>query len=478
MNDLQSYIDGAWTSSAGAEWIDLIDPTTETRRARQPAGSAADVDRAVAAARAAVATWAARPLEERIELLTEAADNLDSEIPTLARLEYEEMGKPIQMAEEFLAAGVAVLRASIEDACHYPFVEEVSDSGGIRTVTAHRPLGVIGQIIPWNFTVTATLLGLGPLLTSGNCVVLKPSEKAPLSALHMASVLDLPPGVFNVVLGDGRAGRALAAHPDIAMTHFTGSVAAGRSVANAASERLTRTVLELGGKDPVIVDADVDPRATAEAVAYGAFINSGQICTSMERIFVHRDVAQPFLDALVEYADGYVFGDGASPTTVMGPMVDDRQRQVVQRHVDDAVAKGATVLTGGTIPDCTGYFYPATVLTGVTSDMVVMREETFGPVAPVRIVDTFAEGLRLAAESDYGLAATVYTNSDAHADAALDLPVGMVWVNQWQGGGLVRMYEPAGNSGVGATGGRAAYDAATRAVSISHDSGVRAGLRV
>ncbi|MCR5979538.1 aldehyde dehydrogenase family protein [Gordonia jinghuaiqii] len=478
MRELQNHIDGAPVPSRGRERIDLIDPTTGLIQATQPAGCVEDVDHAVAAARSASGQWAALTVTERVTMLETAADRLAADIPELARLEYREMGKPIGLAEEFLAAGIEVFRSGIDDARHYRFVEEISEHGGIRTVTVHRPVGVVAQIIPWNFTVTATLLGLAPLLAAGNCVVLKPSEKAPLSALRMVETLALPPGVMNVVLGDRRAGEPLADHSDVGLVHLTGSVAAGRSVQAATGRRMTRAILELGGKDPVVIDAGVDPVKTAAAVAYGSFVNTGQICTSMERIYVHREIADEFIAALVAEAATYRCGDGADPRTKMGPLVDERQRQIVQRHVDDAITKGATVLTGGSLPDSAGYFYPATVLTDVTSDMVVMREETFGPVAPVQVVDTFAEGIRLACDSEFGLAATVYTDRAEHARAALDISAGMVWINHWQGGGMVRMFEPARNSGLGATGGRAAYDAATRAVSVSHDTAMRAHMGV
>lgn len=469
MRTLQNYIGGRWVDQIDSGVITLVDPTTGTPRVKLPAGSEADIDAAVASAGGACRFWADLSLDERLTVLSRAADNLEDHIGELAVLEYQEMGKPVTVAEEFLAAGVGVLRSAIADARKYPFLEEIADENGIRTVTLHRPLGIIAQIIPWNFTVTATLLALGPLLAAGNCVVLKASEKAPLSAERMAQVIGLPPGVLNVVFGDVRAGAPLAAHPDVELVHFTGSIASGRSVALAAGGRLARTVLELGGKDPVIVDRDADPVSTARAVAYATFVNTGQICTSMERIYVHREIADEFVKALVDEARTYLSGDGAQPEVKIGPLVDERQRRIVQDHVDDAVSKGAKIQIGGSIPGGPGFFYPATVLTDVTSEMVIMQEETFGPVAPVQVVDSFEEALTLAADSEYGLAVTIYTHDLQHAKAATALPAGMVWINQWQGGGMVRMYEPAKASGSGATGSRAAFDGATRAVSVSFD---------
>jgi acyl-CoA reductase-like NAD-dependent aldehyde dehydrogenase len=469
MRRLRNFINGEWVDSAGDDWIELVDPTVGRAQALVPAGTAADVDLAVRAASVAAPGWAATSLDERLECLERAAARLDAGIDELALLEYREMGKPLGIAADFVRAGVEVLRAAVADARSYPFTEPMGTVGHIRTVTVHRPLGVTAQIIPWNFTVTAALLGLGPLLAAGNTVVLKPSEKAPLSAERMVELLGLPPGVLNVVFGDARAGAPLAEHPLVELVHFTGSVASGQAVAVATAKRLCRAVLELGGKDPVIVDSDVDPVATAEAVAYAAFVNTGQICTSMERVYVHEAIADDFLAALVAQAEAHVSGDGAHPETKLGPLVDERQRRIVQRHVDDAVGRGAKLLVGGVVPDGPGFFYPATVLTGVTPEMLLFEEETFGPVAPVQVVSSFEEAVRLASDNVYGLAATVFTRNPAHASAAREIPAGMVWVNQWQGGGLVRMYEPARHSGMTATGGRAAFDAATRAVSVNDD---------
>ncbi len=471
---LRHRIGGAWVAGSG-DAIDLVDPATEEVVAQLPAGSPEDVDAAVRAAADAQPAWAALPLEERLAHLERLADALEEHAAELAELECREMGKPVDIGEAFVRSGVDVLRASIADARSYAFVEVQVDDGTQRKRVLRRPLGVVAQIVPWNFTVAATLLGLGPLLAAGNAVVLKPSERAPLSGVRLAELAGhLPAGVLNVVLGDRRAGEPLADHPDVGLVHFTGSVPSGRSVARSAAGHLRRAVLELGGKDPVVVDAGVDVAATAEAVAFGAFVNTGQICTSMERIYVHRDVADAFLDALVAQAEQWTMGEGHEPGVKLGPLVDERQRRIVHEHVTDAVRQGAQVLVGGEAPDRPGWFYPATVLSDVRDDMLVMREETFGPVAPVVVVDSFEEGLRRAADSRFGLAATVYTTDPEHAAACDALPVGVVWVNEWQGGGLERTYEPAGESGMGATGGHAAYDAATRPVTVVW-SGVSAG---
>jgi acyl-CoA reductase-like NAD-dependent aldehyde dehydrogenase len=463
---LQHLIDGRAVPSTDPETRPVVDPATEEVVAHIPVGSAEDVDAAVRSAVRAQPGWAALDLAERLHLLERVADAVEHDAADLARLENLEMGKPVPLAEQFIAGGVAGWRQDIERATSYPFVADVTVPGEPgRTIVERRPLGVVGLIIPWNFTVTSMLATLVPLLASGNTVVLKPSEKSPLSAARFVELLDLPPGVVNLVHGDARAGRPLASHEDVALLHFTGSVEAGRSVGVAAASRLKRSVLELGGNDPVIVDADVDVAATARAVAFSSFVNSGQICTSSERIYVHRAVAEEFVDALVAATEEYPLNTDRNGSG-LGPLVDRAQRDLVHAHVAEAVALGASVLCGGTIPDGPGFGYPATVLTGLTPQMRVMREETFGPVAPVVVVDSFDEAVELANGTGFGLAATVYTRDRDHQRRAADIRAALVWINAWQQGGVNATYEPWGLSGVGAGGADASFDAATRPVSL------------
>ncbi len=479
MHDYRNLIHGTWVASASTDGIRLVNPATEEGLGVLPAGSDADVQDAVESGLSALPGWSASALPERLDMLEGVAAAVEAHAEELAALECAEMGKPVSVALAFITGSVAEFRAGIEMARTYPFIHEAVRDGDGRSLEVRHPLGVVALIVPWNFTVASVLLSLAPLLACGNTVVLKPSEKAPLSAVRLLEVLDLPPGVLNLVLGDGRAGAALSGHPDIALTHFTGSVATGRSVAVANAGRLRRSVLELGGKDPVLIDDDVDPIDTAREVALGAFTNTGQICTSMERIYVHRDIAAAFTDALVAEAERYAYGDGHDLDVRMGPLVDETQRQTVVTHVDDAVARGARIRTGGTVPPGPGFFYPATVLTGVTDDMLIMNEETFGPVAPVQVVDSFEEALAKAASTRYGLAATVYSNNPEHVEAAYHLPAGIVWINQWQAGGPSCAFEPAGQSGLGITGGTASFDAATRPTRVVRTSAVpRPALRL
>lgn len=463
---LQNFIGGAWVDPLDAERIDLVNPATEEVIAQLPAGSSEDVEAAIAAAAEAAPGWAARSLEERLEILERVADTIEAHVADLAQAETDEMGRPAHVGVAWISKVIGAFRESIVVAREYPFFEE--DASGV--IVERRPIGVVALITPWNFPTNVILGAIGPLLAAGNTVVLKPSEKSPLSAIRLVELLDLPSGVVNLVLGDVRAGAPLSAHPLVALTHFTGSVRSGKAIAAVSAEKLGRVVLELGGKDPVIVDAGVDVDAVARDVAYGSFVNTGQICTSMERIYVHRDVADRFVEALVAQTQNYGHGDPQLSQTAMGPLVDARQRQIVEAHVNDAIGKGATVRTGGATPEGTGYYYPATVLTDVTDDMVIMQEETFGPVAPIQIVDSFEEAIVKASSNAYGLAATVYTTDTHHARAAHEIPAGKIWINGWQTGGAKTVtYEPARQSGLAPTGYFASFDAGTRAFAVLHN---------
>ncbi|NHD19293.1 MULTISPECIES: aldehyde dehydrogenase family protein [unclassified Actinopolyspora] len=466
MRTLQNLIGGGWRDSASPEAFDLLNPATEEAIARVPGGSPEDVDRAVEAAHRAQSAWAELPVAERVAWIRARADVIAEHAEELAELECREMGKPVALGRSFVEGAVDTLKNSATEALSYEFERTVVVSDDSRVRVLRHPLGAAAVITPWNFPVAMVLGILGPLLAAGNTVVVKPSERSPMAVARLFELLDLPAGVVNLVLGDVRAGQPLAEHERIQLVHFTGSVGAGRRVGAGAGERLHRSVLELGGKDPVVVDAGVDPVATASAVAFGAFVNTGQICTSMERVYVHRAIAAEFVEALVEVAGTYAFGDGRAPDTVLGPLVSEGQRDLVRHHVDDAVQRGATVRTGGVVPERRGFFYPATVLTDVDESMLVMTEETFGPLAPVVVVDSFEEGIERASRSRFGLAATVYTDDPEHMAAAERIPAGVTWVNQWQGGGPEMVYEPAGDSGMGATGARASYDAATRSASV------------
>jgi acyl-CoA reductase-like NAD-dependent aldehyde dehydrogenase len=470
MQPLQLLISGKWQPSDSSEYIERFNPSTGELYARVPVGSESDVEAAVQAAQAAFPSWAELSASDRAALIHQGLDRVAAHADELAELEAIEMGKPVALGVPFIEVGIATMRDAAEESLTYPFTAALKADATGATSVVRKPLGVTAVIVPWNFPLAQALVSMSAVLAAGNTVVLKPSEKSSLSSIRFLELLDLPAGVVNLVLGDRRAGGPLAEHPLVNLVHFTGSIASGKSVGTAAGKGLRRAILELGGKDPVLIDADVDVRAVAADVARGAFTNSGQICTSMERIYVHKDIAEAFIEELVTQSSQFSLGDPLDPSTVLGPLIDEEQRSIVARHVADALAKGATAVLGGTQIDGPGSYYPPTVLVDVDESMTILQDETFGPVAPIRIVETFAEAVELASNSHYGLGMTVYSNTAAHIDMAQSVPAGIMWVNLWQGGDFSRQMEPAGQSGMGATGQGLSLDAATRPMAV-HTAG-------
>ncbi|GAA2857978.1 hypothetical protein GCM10010472_14220 [Pseudonocardia halophobica] len=308
----------------------------------------------------------------------------------------------------------------------------------------HAPRGVVAVLTPWNDPVAVAAGLLGAALVTGNTVVHKPSERCPRTGRRFAELLaaHLPDGVLQILDGDGPVGEALAGSPEVDVVAHVGSTATGRAIAAACARTGAKALLENGGNDPLIVDAGVDPLWAAEQAALGSFANAGQICVSVERIYVLTEVAEPFLEALVAEAGKWA--------DRIGPLVDERQREQVHAHVREAVDDGARLRAGGELPAGPGSFYPPTVLSGCTPGMAVLAEETFGPVAPVREVPDLDTALREAAADRYGLAATVLTPDMEHAQRAWrELPVGTVKVNAVFGGAPGGAAEPRGASGQG-----------------------------
>nr|WP_260303473.1 aldehyde dehydrogenase family protein [Rathayibacter sp. PhB127] len=397
---------------------------------------------AVSRARAAFPAWAATAPAERGALLRAAAHRVAAREQELADLNTEETGKPAGDALGGVRAGVDTL---LQNAELGPLHRGKSLRGGALNVdlALPHPRGVVLALTPWNDPVAVAAGMLGAAIVSGDVVVHKPSERSPGTGALFTRLLAeaLPEGVLTLVEGDGAVGDALARTDGVDVLAHVGSTATGRALARIAAVTGAHTILENGGNDALVVDRDVDPVWAAEQAALGAFANAGQICTSVERIYVHRDVAEAFTAALVVEAERW--RDGPLPR-----LVDARMRDAVHEHVTSAVRDGARVLTGGEPGD--GTFYPATVLADCTDEMLVMTEETFGPVAPVLVVDDFDEALTRAAAGPYGLAATVLTADMEHAHrAAATLPVGTVKINGVFGGAPGGSAQPRGTSGSG-----------------------------
>ncbi|UVS79794.1 aldehyde dehydrogenase [Actinokineospora sp. UTMC 2448] len=387
--------------------------------------------------------WAATDPAERGARLHRAADAMAARLDDLAEANHADTGRPRDEARASVEAGIGTLRQYAELG---PLHRGRALQGGWNAtdLMIPQPRGVVVALTPWNDPVPVACGLLGAALVTGNTAVHKPSERACRTGALLAELLAeaLPEDVVQTVFGAGEVGAALAANPHVAVVAHVGSTHTGRSIAMAAAATGAKALLENGGNDAAIVDCDVDPAWAAAQVALGAYANGGQVCTSVERVFVHQDVAAPFLDALVKEAERW--------NDTLCPLVDANHRAGVHRQVTDAVSAGAALATGGTLPSGAGSWYPATVLTDCTPVMSVMTEETFGPVAPVMVVSDFAEGLALAAEDRHGLAASVFTADMANAQRAWrTLDVGTVKVNAVFGGAPGGAAQPRRLSGTG-----------------------------
>jgi acyl-CoA reductase-like NAD-dependent aldehyde dehydrogenase len=420
-----------------ANTIKSVNPATGEVLAELPVAGRAEVDAAVAASRAAQPVWAATPVAERIAVLKRFREELYAVRREVAELITRENGKPL--AESLVTELLVTLDTAgyfISHAAALLRPERVPNSSiAMKTRRGQllfEPLGVIGIISPWNYPLSTPATQVIPALIAGNGVVLKPSEFTPLAALKLAEIFakaGLPEGLLQVVTGDGATGASLSGS-NVNKIVFTGSVATGRKVAQSAATRLIPCVLELGGKDPMLVLDDADPNVAASGALWGGLMNCGQTCISVERIYVHRRVFDPFLAALAAKCAQLKVGNGMDPDVEIGPMIRERQVRVVEDQVDDAVALGAQIVAGGRRSAAGPLFYEPTVVSGVSHRMRLMREETFGPVLPVMAVDSEDEAIALANDSEFGLSASVWTGDvERGRRVAARIQAGSVMVN-------------------------------------------------
>src|SRR6266702_3461187 len=437
----QLFINGQWTDAASGRTFETPNPATGETLARIAEGDAEDIDRAVRAARSAFddGPWSKMTPSERGRLIWKIGDLIYEHLDELAQSETLDNGKPYavaKVADETLSADMFHYMAGWATKIEGNTIDisvPYMPGANFHSYTLREPVGVVGQIIPWNFPLLMAAWKLGPALATGNCVVLKPAEQTPLTALRLAGLIaeaGIPDGVVNVVPGFGEtAGAALAAHNDVDKVAFTGSTEVGKLIANAATGNLKKVSLELGGKSPNVVFDDADPSAI-EGAASAIFFNHGQCCCAGSRLYVQQGRFDEVVDGVAEIAKSIKLGPGMEQGTQMGPMVSDEQLRRVTGFLDSGKAEGATALSGGGRFGDRGYFVEPTVLTNTRPQMKVVREEIFGPVVVAAPFSDLDEVAAAANDTEYGLGAGIWTKdiSKAHA-LAKKIKAGSVWIN-------------------------------------------------
>jgi aldehyde dehydrogenase (NAD+) len=427
------YIDGSWVPSAGTGTIDVHSAATEEVIGRIPDGVPEDVDRAVAAAKAAFPGWSQTPVEERAKHLQRLQEGLAARMGELATLIATEVGMPIRLAGPIQAGlPVMVMGSYAQLLGDFPFEERIGHSLVVR-----EPVGVVGCITPWNYPLHQIVAKVAPALAAGCTVVLKPSEVAPLNAFVLAEIVDdagLPPGVFNLVSGVGPVvGEAIASHPDVDMVSFTGSTRAGRRVSELAAATVKRVALELGGKSANVILDDADLTRAVSAGVTNCYLNSGQTCTAWTRMLVPRDRLAEAEEIAAGKAGEYRLGDPLSEQTNLGPLSSAAQRERVRGYIEKGLAEGAKLVTGGAeTPEGleTGYYVRPTVFSEVRPDMTIAQEEIFGPVLSIMPYDTEEEAVAIANGTIYGLAGGVWSADPERAQkVARQLRTGQVDIN-------------------------------------------------
>ena len=414
------------------EWLDVVNPATEEVIGQVPACGADELDKAVAAARAAFKTWKTSTFEERQAACLAIAATIKENGEELYRLLTTEQGKPHAQAkgEIFGAAGLAKAQSTLK------LEDEIIQDDETRHHRHRRvPVGVVGGIVPWNFPISMAIQKIIPALMSGCTIVLKPSPFTPLTTLRLAELIadKVPAGTVNIITGEDSLGPLITGHADIDKITFTGSTATGKKIMEGASADLKRITLELGGNDASIVLPDADPKKVAQQLFWSSFMNAGQVCIAAKRVYIHEDIYDELSAAIAEYAKTVVVGDGSEQGTGVGPIQNKKQYERVLELIEDAKDNGYKFLTGGDVdPSGTGYFVPLTILDNPPEDARIVAEEQFGPVMPLMKFSTEEEAIVRANASEYGLAGAVWTgDTEKGVEIAEKLETGTVWINEF-----------------------------------------------
>lgn len=455
---LRNYINGQFVGSS--DFHEVTNPATGAVLARSPLSTPADVDQAIAAARAAQKSWARKPAIERAQYLHRIAAKLRENVSHIARIITQEQGKILGLAEVEVNFTADYLDYMAGWARRMEGEVLTSDRLNESIFLLRKPLGVVAGILPWNFPFFLIARKMAPALVTGNTIVIKPSEETPINCNAFTELLaqvDLPAGVFNVVYGQGATGGVLSAHSGIDMISFTGSVATGARIQAASADNITKLNLELGGKAPAIVLADANLDLAVKAIRDSRIINTGQVCNCAERVYVERKVADVFIERISKAMATTRYGDPlARPDVDMGPLINQKGLDSVAAKVRQAIADGAQVVTGGDVADLgQGFHYQPTVLINCRADMEIMRKEIFGPVLPIQIVDDLDEAIALANDCEYGLTSSLYTQDLSKAMQAMrEIDFGETYINRENFEAMQGYHAGVRKSGVGGADGK------------------------